>query len=141
MTLNFLNGISKVVLSFSVLIASGALFMFSRSNANALQTSAVNFESTPGVNSYCYGTTNTYTVPTGSDLMITDISAPDYCSIKADTVTIWTHYGNYAKTSKHYSLSTGFVAPSGSVVSCPSCPGYIAGYLVKSSHTTSEFVC
>ena len=86
----------------------------------------------PAVSFYCYASNNTYTVPSGSDLLITDISAGDYLVIRADGTTIWTHYGNYSNTSKHHALSTGFTAPSGSVVSCSSGSGYLAGYLIKS---------
>ena len=127
-----MNGLSKLMLSTAVLLASASVFVFSMSNAAALQATAVHLGMNPVVSFYCYSTNNTYTVPTGSDLIITDITSPDYLQIRADGSNIWTHFANYSNTSKHYALSTGFVAPSGTVVSCASGSGYIAGYLVKS---------
>lgn len=131
MTSELLNGFSKLVFAVATLVAALALLMFSMGNARALQTTAVHLGMNPAVSFYCYSN-NTYTVPTGSDLIITDISAGDYLTVRSDSTTIWTHYGNYSNTSKHNSLSSGFVAPSGTVVSCASSPGYLAGYLVKS---------
>lgn len=131
MTSDVLNGLSKLVFAVATLVGAFALLMFSMGNARALQTTAVHLGMNPMVSFYCYST-NTYTVPTGSDLIITDISAGDYLIVSANNTTIWTHYGNYSNTSKHHALSSGFVAPSGSVVSCSSSSGYLAGYLVKS---------
>ena len=132
MTINFGNGLTKFVLALSILIASIALLLFSIGNARALQTTAIHLGSNPVVSFYCYSTSSTYTVPAGSDLVITDITSPDYLVLKADNTVIWTHYANYSYTSKHYSLTTGFVATGGSVVNCSSGSGYVAGYLVKS---------
>lgn len=132
MTSDLLNGFSKLVFAVATLVAASAMLMFSMGNARALQTTAVHLGMNPAVSFYCYATNNTYTVPSGSDLLITDISAGDYLVVRADGTTIWTHYGNYSNTSKHHALSSGFVAPAGSVVSCSSGSGYLAGYLVKS---------
>lgn len=132
MNTELLRALTKLLCAVGFVITTIALLMFSMSNATALQTPAVHLGNNPIVSFYCYSTSNTYTVPVGSDLIITDISAPDYLVVKADNVTIWAHYGNYANTSKNNSLTTGFVAPGGSVVSCPSYQGYLSGYLVKS---------
>ena len=131
MTTKMIDGVSKLIGATALLVAALALLVFSMGNASALQTAAVNLGMNPVVSFYCYSN-NTYTVPAGSDLVITDIVSPDYLAIRADNTTIWVHYANYSYTSKHYSLTTGFVASSGTVVSCSSGSGYLSGYLVKS---------
>ena len=115
MTTDILNALTKLLFALSLLFISIAVFMFSMGNASALQTAAVHLGMNPVVSFYCYGSSNTYTVPAGSDLILTDISASDLV-VKADGTTIWTHWANYSYTSKHASFTTGFVAPSGSLV-------------------------
>ena len=76
MTAELLNSLTKFVLAISLLVASVALLMFSMGNARALQTTAVDLGVNPVVSFYCHASSNTYTVPTGSDLIITDIVQP-----------------------------------------------------------------
>lgn len=127
-----MESVSKLIASVALLIASMALMVFSMSNATAFQSAAVSLGANPIVTFYCYGSNNTYTVPVGMDLIITDLSSYSGFVINADGTTIWEHYGSSSNTSKSHAFTTGLKAPSGVVVSCASTSGYISGYLVQS---------
>ena len=94
-----IDAITRLSLSLATLIISLAVLVWSMGNANALYTPAVSLGMNPVVTFYCYSTNNTYTVPSGMDLIITDISSYSSMSINSDSTTVWEHYGNTSNTS------------------------------------------
>ena len=126
-----MESVSKLIASVALLIASMALMIFSMSNATAFQSAAVSLGVNPVVTFYCYASNNTYTVPAGMDLIITDLSSNSGFGINADNVTLWEHYGSSSNTSKSHAFNTGLKASSGVTVNC-SGSGYVSGYLVQS---------
>ena len=127
-----MESVSKLIASMALLIASMALMVFSMSNATAFQSAAVSLGANPVVTFYCYGSNNTYTVPLGMDLIITDVSSYSSFVINADSTTVWEHYGSSSNTSKSHAFTTGIKTSSGVTVNCSSTSGYISGYLVQS---------
>ena len=127
-----MESVSKLIASVALLIASMALMVFSMSNATAFQSAAVSLGANPIVTFYCYASNNTYTVPPGMDLIITDLSSYSGFVINADGTTLWEHYGASSNTSKSHAFTTGLKALSGVTVNCSSTSGYISGYLVQS---------
>ena len=121
----------KLIVSCALLLASIAMLVFSMSNATAFQTTAVSLGANPVVTFYCYSTSNTYTVPNGMDLIVTDISGPSSFGIKEDSTLVWEHYGSMSNTERTHTFKTGIRFSSGALVNC-SGSAYLSGYLVQS---------
>jgi hypothetical protein len=120
----------KLITAMALLIASMAVLIFSMSNATAFQTAAVSLGANPVVTFYCYGST-TYTVPTGTDLIVTDLSTSGSLTIQGDGSTRWVHYGSAGNTSKAHAFTTGVKFEAGEVIGCIGSEAYLSGYLVQ----------
>ena len=114
----------KNILSFSVLITSIALLISSIGTSFAYpQGPNISTGSNPIVSFNC---SNSYTVPSNSDYIITDFigaySSPYIYFNGANSI--------YLDFPGNSTLMTGYRVPSGTVITCASGGVHISGYLV-----------
>ncbi len=113
----------KTIFAISSLIFSVGFFIWSISHSYAFpQGPNVSLGYNPIVSVVC---TSGYTVPSSSDFVITD-----FIGVQSSPYLLLD--GNYTMqlVNGNSTLNTGWLVPSGSVISCTGGTAYFSGYLV-----------